>query len=540
MGNKTSVDLQSSPQVKSQNDLLQMFCADKCDFTSHSIDLPSGALNYIEVRSKEKANTKSKATESGDDDSDNENTLILAHGYGSGLGFFYPNYPELARQYDRVISIDWLGMGSSSRVPSKGTLAPYRGSVGSVLGLERQVTPTAAADFFVDSFEEFRRAKGLSGFTLAGHSLGGYLSARYALKYPSHIAGLVLISPVGVPSLPAPELHVPSSQLSLPLRVVQNAWVTNFTPQMYVRMRSEAAGVDSVRSTLQRRFGPDKFSASQVDLLSKYLYHITAAPPCGEYALNSLLTPVVSYRSLPTPEEVAAAQVNAAADNSGDAAASRRAASRFPPNTQVGVYAHESLEDLFFRYARAVDKPTEHDHEAQQRAREAAIAAQRAETKKKCTVSSKWTGKEESESTHSEESSAVRTPIHFPILVMYGDTDWLYYDRITESIGSWGIGPSSKDSAQGHVAGATSTVDAGASNGNSGRALDVSYVTIPSAGHHIYLDNPDAFHKAILKHHHQRVHRSKETHKEHYRAMRKHHRHNHQLSEKDTQKQHGL
>lgn len=36
--------------------------------------------------------------------------------------------------------------------------------------------------WFIDSFEEWRKAKNLSNFILLGHSFGGYVAARYALK----------------------------------------------------------------------------------------------------------------------------------------------------------------------------------------------------------------------------------------------------------------------------------------------------------------------------------------------------------------------
>jgi cardiolipin-specific phospholipase len=38
--------------------------------------------------------------------------------------------------------------------------------------------------------------------TLIGHSLGGYLSTAYALRYPSRVDRLVLLSPAGIPENP--------------------------------------------------------------------------------------------------------------------------------------------------------------------------------------------------------------------------------------------------------------------------------------------------------------------------------------------------
>lgn len=36
--------------------------------------------------------------------------------------------------------------------------------------------------WFIDSLEEWRKAKNLSNFVLLGHSFGGYVAAKYALK----------------------------------------------------------------------------------------------------------------------------------------------------------------------------------------------------------------------------------------------------------------------------------------------------------------------------------------------------------------------
>ena len=51
-----------------------------------------------------------------------------------------------------------------------------------------------AESFFIDSLEEWRGKMGLDKMTLIGHSLGGYLSIAYALKYPTRVSKLILIS----------------------------------------------------------------------------------------------------------------------------------------------------------------------------------------------------------------------------------------------------------------------------------------------------------------------------------------------------------
>ena len=59
-----------------------------------------------------------------------------------------------------------------------------------------------AEAFFVDSLEEWREKMKLEKMTLVGHSLGAYMSVAYALKYPTRVSRLVLLSPAGVPRDP--------------------------------------------------------------------------------------------------------------------------------------------------------------------------------------------------------------------------------------------------------------------------------------------------------------------------------------------------
>lgn len=93
-------------------------------------------MNYVDIEGK-------GTLTAGIDGVEEAPTLLLAHGFASGCGFFFSNYDEFASQFKRVVSIDWLGMGGSSR-PSNAPSLPWYGD---------PAPPSEAADFFVDSLE---------------------------------------------------------------------------------------------------------------------------------------------------------------------------------------------------------------------------------------------------------------------------------------------------------------------------------------------------------------------------------------------------
>lgn len=106
-------------------------------------------------------------------------TVVCMPGYAAGAAFFYRNLSGLSK-HTNVHLVDWLGTGLSGRPPFQ-----CKG---------REETEA----WFVESLERWRKAQGIENMVLVGHSLGGYLSASYALRYPERVKHLVLVNPAGM------------------------------------------------------------------------------------------------------------------------------------------------------------------------------------------------------------------------------------------------------------------------------------------------------------------------------------------------------
>ncbi|XWS24445.1 hypothetical protein CRYUN_Cryun28dG0102900 [Craigia yunnanensis] len=144
-------------------------------------------------------------------------TLVMVHGYGASQGFFFKNFDYLANRF-KVIAIDQLGWGGSSRPDFT----------------YKSTEETEA--WFVDSFEEWRKAKNLSNFILLGHSLGGYIAAKYALKHPQHVQHLILVGPVGFSSESDGKYEwLTHFRATWKGAILNHLWESNFTPQKLVR-----------------------------------------------------------------------------------------------------------------------------------------------------------------------------------------------------------------------------------------------------------------------------------------------------------------
>ncbi|KAI8580565.1 hypothetical protein K450DRAFT_236239 [Umbelopsis ramanniana AG] len=275
-----------------------------------------GENRFINTLVVEKANNKNLSrgeVEHGSNDGpvDDKKALVMCHGYGAGLGFFYKNYNDIAQASPgyRIFSIDWLGMGRSSR-PKWQILKKRNQSWDDVV--------EETESHFIQCLEDWRKAQKLEKMTLMGHSLGGYMATCYALKHPERVEKLILVSPVGLPVSPFDQTEEDKPEVALPKeaeqlgkameaevteREFQNSpngtprripswaaylWDKNVTPMSVVRLGGPL-GARLVNQYTSRRFA--HLNTEEQHSLYDYLYHITSSTGSGEYALASVLSP---------------------------------------------------------------------------------------------------------------------------------------------------------------------------------------------------------------------------------------------------------
>lgn len=201
-------------------------------------------------------------------------TLVMIHGYAASQGFFFRNFDALAKHF-RVIAIDQLGWGGSSRP-------------------DFTCTSTEETEaWFIDSLEEWRKAKNLNNFVLLGHSFGGYIAAKYSLKYPEHVQHLILVGPAGFTSETESDKSERLAKFKATWKgaVLNHLWESNFTPMKIIRGLGPF-GPNLVRKYTSARFG--QYSTGEVlaeeesRLLTDYLYHTLVAKASGELCLKHI------------------------------------------------------------------------------------------------------------------------------------------------------------------------------------------------------------------------------------------------------------
>jgi len=133
--------------------------------------------------------------------------------------------------------------------------------------------------WWVDSIEEWRKNLQLENFILLGHSLGGWISIAYSIKYPNHVSKLMISNTPGIHEMK------PTPLTSWQWMLFNLYW--NLPPQRFVRLFGY--------------LGPRLIQAAKGHMITfypykdptivlSYLYHLSAGPGSGEFAMKKLMT----------------------------------------------------------------------------------------------------------------------------------------------------------------------------------------------------------------------------------------------------------
>lgn len=101
--------------------------------------------------------------------------LLLLHGATIGWGQWYANIRELANHFT-VYALDLPGSGRSSAVDFR---------------------TADLTELFIKPIEEFIKSKNLNPVSIIGHSIGGWIAMKLAIRIPSKIKRLILVDPIG-------------------------------------------------------------------------------------------------------------------------------------------------------------------------------------------------------------------------------------------------------------------------------------------------------------------------------------------------------
>lgn len=96
--------------------------------------------------------------------------VLVNGGPGNTHHYFHPAF-SVATNFSRVIYYDQRGCGRSDYKPGAGYSSAQA----------------------VDDLDKLRVALKIERWIVIGHSYGGWIAQHYAVKYPDHLAGLVLV-----------------------------------------------------------------------------------------------------------------------------------------------------------------------------------------------------------------------------------------------------------------------------------------------------------------------------------------------------------
>ena len=238
---------------------------------------------------------------------------------------------------------------------------------------------------------------------------------------------MILFSPVGLEPLPIHEEVVSPRKVSFRAAAAVGLLQSNYTPQGLIRAFGHL-GKERVHVLVARRFGSDRWSTTESEVISDYLYHISALPRAGEDALNGLLQ--LLFVKIPS--------------TSGEI------------QTRPKCLARKPLAPMDFA-GFASPKFVALEERSKLSATELYNSQSEFDEVKDSKV----------DNSSSNVDSVVRSGI--PILLMYGDYDWMHFHQAKKFIEDL----------------------------NTNFGVNASFKLIRNAGHHLYMDNAGHFHSVI-------------------------------------------
>jgi len=138
---------------------------------------------------------------------------------------------------------------------------------------------------------------GIEKMVLSGHSLGGYVATKYAVKFPLSVISLVLISPAAIWPAP-PDLKEIMELMINNLRFIQrnmvkkiaNYWTPGKTPLQLLRSFGRVSSIALNRYTKMFK----KLTEDERLDLKEYLFQILMKPGTGELAMSYVLEKVIN------------------------------------------------------------------------------------------------------------------------------------------------------------------------------------------------------------------------------------------------------
>lgn len=224
--------------------------------------------------------------------------LVLLHGYANGSLYFYRNLHGLSKFFGQIYALDMLGWGLSSRPTFKlqndnAAAAANSDDNDSSNNNNDSSGVKSAEQFFVESLEAWRAHHNIPKMTLAGHSMGGYMSVAYAEQYPQHVEKLILLSPVGVPQKVEQEDEQRMNSLPMYVRAmihtVRAMFNRGITPGYFLRSLPNSKSKAMVDAYITNRL-PAITCEEERKFLGEYLYQNSMLPGSGEDCLCEILT----------------------------------------------------------------------------------------------------------------------------------------------------------------------------------------------------------------------------------------------------------